>query len=128
MSTDTATPAHRRHDISDRAWETIAPHPPGGSGKVGRPAEDNRRFSNGVFWILRTGAPWLDLPPDYGHWNTTPIASDAGEDGHWARLLAAVSYDPDFEWLMIDASHVKVHLHGTGAMSGSQAVGRTKGG
>ena len=71
MSTGTATPAHRRHDISDRAWETIALHSPGGSGKVGRPAEDNRRFSNGVFWILRTGAPWRDLPPDYGRWNTT---------------------------------------------------------
>ena len=46
---ETATPAHRRHDISDRAWETIAPHLPGGPGKVGRPAQDNRRFINAVF-------------------------------------------------------------------------------
>ena len=53
MSTDTATPAHRRHDIPDRVWETIAPHLSGGPGKVGRHADDSRRFSNAVFWIRR---------------------------------------------------------------------------
>ena len=42
--------------------------------------------------------------------------------------MAAVSDDPDFEWLMIDASHIKAYQHGTGALGGSQAVGRTKGG
>ena len=74
----TETPAHRRHDISDRAWETIAPHLSGGPGNVGRPAADNRRFSNGVFRFLRTGAPWRDLPPDYGHRTLPHTASDAG--------------------------------------------------
>ena len=43
-------------------------------------------------------------------------------------MLAAVSDDPGFEWLMIDASRIKVHQHGTGAVGGNQAVGRTKGG
>jgi transposase len=60
--------SHRRHDISDKVWEFLAPHLPGGAGRVGRPALDNRLFINAVFWILRTGAPWRDLPPDYGHW------------------------------------------------------------
>ncbi|MCC9001864.1 MAG: transposase [Candidatus Competibacter sp.] len=32
-------------------------------------AQDNRLFINAVFWILRTGAPWQDLPPDYGGWS-----------------------------------------------------------
>ena len=59
-------PAHRRHDISDRVWEILELLLPGGKGKTGRPAQDNRRFINAVFWILRTGAPWRDLPPDYG--------------------------------------------------------------
>ena len=36
--------------------------------------------------------------------------------------------EPDLEWLMIDASYVKVHQHGAGAVGGNQAVGRTKGG
>ena len=36
--------------------------------------------------------------------------------------------DPDFEWLMTDASHMKVHAHGTGAAGGNQDMGLTKGG
>ena len=32
---------------------------------------DNRRFVNAVLWIMRTGAPWRDLPPDYGNWKNT---------------------------------------------------------
>ena len=50
------------------------------------------------------------------------------KSGKWAKLLSAVSDDPDFEWLMIDASYVKVHQHGTGAVGGNQAVAQTKGG
>jgi hypothetical protein len=37
-------------------------------------------------------------------------------------------YEPDFEWLMIDASHIKVHPHAAGAAGGNQDMGRTKGG
>ena len=61
--------AHRRHDISDRIWDTIRSYLPGSSGKVGRPAIDNRLFINAVLWVLRSGSPWRDLPPDYGNWN-----------------------------------------------------------
>ena len=43
----------------------------GRSGSRGRLAHDNRRFINAVFWILRTGAPWRDLPPSYGDWKNT---------------------------------------------------------
>ena len=35
--------------------------------------------------------------------------------------------EPDFEWLMIDASHVKVHQHAADAIGGNEAMGRTKG-
>ena len=63
------TEAHRRHDISDRAWKLLEePHLPGRYGAWGRVAKDNRQFINAVAWILRTGAPWRDLPPDYGDW------------------------------------------------------------
>jgi hypothetical protein len=36
--------------------------------------------------------------------------------------------EADFEWLMIDASHIKVRPHATGAVDGNQDMGRTKGG
>ena len=52
---------------------------------------------------------------------------NAVAEGHWARLLAEVSYDLDLERLMMDASLVKEHQHGAGARGGNQAVGRTKG-
>ena len=43
--------AHRRHDISDRVWGKIKGYLPGATGKVGRPAMDNRLFINAVLWI-----------------------------------------------------------------------------
>ena len=98
---------------------------------------DNRRFLDAVFWILRTGAPpyqvpgrlgW-DLPPDYGDWKNTHRRFCRWRDRDvWAQLLEMVIDDPDFEWLMIDASYIKVHPHGAGARGGNQAMNRTKGG
>ena len=49
--------SQHRHDISDKAWAILEPMLPGQRGQWGGIAEDNRRFINGVFWILRTGAP-----------------------------------------------------------------------
>ena len=121
--------AHRRHDISDRVWEILEPLLPGGKGKTGRPAQDNRRFINAVFWILRTGAPWRDLPPDYGDWKNTHRRFCRWRDRNvWAGLLEAVMDDPDYEWLMLDASYIKAHPHSAGARGGNQAIARTKGG
>ena len=63
--------AHRCQDMTEDVWKRLKPHLPGGEGKRGRPAQDNRRFIDAVCWILRTGAPWRDLPPDYGDWRNT---------------------------------------------------------
>ena len=94
------TAAHRRHDMIDVVWEQLRSHLPGGEGKRGRPAHDNRRFIDAVCWILRTGAPWRDLPPDYGDWKNTHRRFCRWRDrGVWAGLLEAVMDDPDFEWL-----------------------------
>ena len=46
-----------RHDISDEFWQKLEPILPGRKGSWGGKAQDNRRFINAVFWILRTGAP-----------------------------------------------------------------------
>ena len=121
--------AHRRHDISDKLWALLSPHLPGSSGSVGRPASDNRLFINAVFWILRTGAPWRDLPPGLGNWKNRQRRFCRWRDrGVWEKLLDLVIDDPDYEWLMIDASHCKVHPHASGAKGGNQDMNRTKGG
>jgi hypothetical protein len=46
----------------------------------------------------------------------------------WESLLETLNDEPDYEWLMIDASHCKVHPHAAGARGGNQAMSRTKGG
>jgi transposase len=118
-----------RHDISDQVWILLSPHLPGQAGQWGGIAEDNRSFLNGVFWILRTGAPWRDLPPQYGKWNSVYQRFRRWRDaGIWEKILEQLIEDPDFEWLMIDASHIKVHSQGTGAVGGNQDMGNTKGG
>ena len=120
---------YHRHDISDGVWSLLAPLLTGQRGQWGGVAKDNRRFLNGVFWVLRTGAPWRDLPPDYGDWKNTHRRFCRWRDsGRWENILETLAQNPDYEWLMIDASHCKVHPHAVGAVGGNQDMGRTKGG
>jgi len=88
-----------------------------------------RYFFNAVMWIIRTGAPWRDLPPEYGGWSNTHRRFIRWRDkGIWEKLLGILIDEPDMEWLMIDASHVKIHPHAAGAQGGNEAIGLTKGG
>ena len=123
--------AYRRHDISDKAWKIIEPHLPGRKDTTGRPVRDNRNFINAVFWILRTGAPWRDLPPYYGDCKNANRRFCRWRDGCvWAKIfeLLASEHEYKYKWLMIDATFVKVHPHAVGAAGGNQAMRRTKGG
>ena len=120
---------YHRHDISDKEWELIAPYLPGQRGQWGGVAKNNRQFINGVFYILRTGSPWRDLPPDYEKWGTVHQRFIRWrKSGVWEKLLEILIDNPNYEWLMIDASHIKVHPHATGAKGGNQAMAKTKGG
>ena len=121
--------SHRRHDLSDQVWDRLEPLLPGGAGKVGKAAFDNRLFLNAVFWILRTGAPGVICLRTTETGRIHIVVSVVGETGGvWGKLLDEVINEPDFEWLMIDSSHVKVHPHAAGAVGGNQEMGRTKGG
>jgi transposase len=121
--------AHRRHDISDKTWALLEPHLPGRKGVWGGIAKDNRLFINAVFWIIRTGCPWRDLPPDLGDWSNTHRRFIRWRDaGIWEKLLEVLIDEPDYEWLMIDATHIKVHPHAAGAVGGNQEMSRSKGG
>jgi transposase len=55
--------------LTDDEWELVCDvFPP--SAKTGRPAVDRRMVLDGIFWILRTGSPWRDLPDEFGAWQT----------------------------------------------------------
>jgi transposase len=58
-----------RDRITDDQWECIKdlfPKP----AKTGRPPRDHRLMLDGIFWILRTGSAWRDLPEEFGPWQT----------------------------------------------------------
>ncbi len=59
----------RRYELTDEQFERIEDALPGVDGR-GRPYEDHRKVVNGIFWVLRSGAPWRDLPERYGSWKT----------------------------------------------------------
>ena len=120
---------YRRHDITDKVWELLSPHLPGQLHQSDGTAEDNRNFVNAVCWHLRTGSPWRDLPPSYGKWNSQAKRLRRWvKNGTWRQLHEVFANEPELEWLLIDASHVKVHPHACGAIGGNQDMGRTKGG
>lgn len=79
--------AYERHDISDESWAKIEFLLPGRKGTWGGNARDNRQFINAVFWILRTGAPWRDLPPSYGDWKIPTDAFAAGATKEFGRIF-----------------------------------------
>jgi transposase len=53
-----------RYELSDYEWSVIKPTLP--NKPRGIPRVDDRRILNGIFWVLRSGAPWRDLPGSYG--------------------------------------------------------------
>ena len=83
--------AHRRHDISDKEWANIEKLLSGSKGSIGLPSADNRLLINAVFWILRTGAPWRDLPSHLGDWKIHIDAFVDGEIGGFGKKYLKIS-------------------------------------
>jgi transposase len=105
--------------LTDSQWERIAPLLPGKKGDPGRSGEDNRRFVEGVLWVVRTGAPWRDLPDCFGKWSSVwKRFRRWALRGVFENLFQALSGEPDFEYALIDGTIVKVHRHATGAKGG----------
>ena len=112
----------RRDELSDEQWEQLQPLLPPQKPRTGRPAEDHRRIVSGILWIHRTGAPWRDLPSDYGPWQTVATRFYRWvKAGVWDRLLAALQQQGDaagkLDWSQhyVDATVVRAHQHAAGA-------------
>ncbi len=97
-----------RYELSDYEWAVIKPMLP--NKPRGVPRVDDRRVLNGIFWVLRSGAPWRDLPERYGPRTTCYNRFVRWRKaGVWDRLMDAitVAYDGDIQ--MIDSTSIRAH-------------------
>lgn len=111
----------RRYELSDFEWTVIEPLLP--NKPRGVPRVDDRRVLNGIYWRLRTGSPWADIPERYGppttcynrfvRWRKLEV---------WDRIFEAVSQAYEGDLQMIDSSSIRVHQHGA---NGKRGVRRT---
>lgn len=109
----------RRHSLRDDQWERIKDALPGKDTDPGRTGADNRLFIDAVMWVARTGAPWRDLPPEYGKWsNVHKRFIRWARNGVWQMIFNTLAVDADTEWLMIDSTIVRAHQHAAGAKGG----------
>ncbi len=107
-----------RFDLSDAEWLIIEPLlPKRGRGPARR---DGRVILNGIFYILRTGAPWCDLPERYGP--PTTVCNRYvrwGERGVWQAIFEALAQECEDALLFIDGSIVKAHRAAAGSKRGN---------
>jgi putative transposase len=105
--------------LSDAQWARIENLVPGKSTDRGRSGADNRLFVDAVLWMARGCAPWRDLPPKLGKWASVHSRFRRWTlSGVWESLFNALADDPDFEYVLIDATISKVHADAAGAKGG----------
>ena len=100
-----------RYELNDHEWATIKPMLP--NKPRGVPRVNDRRVLNGIFWVLRSGAPWRDLPDNLGPYTTCYNRFVRWRRaGVWAKIMSALAGAHDAAVQMIDTSIVRVHQHG----------------
>ncbi len=118
--------AQRRHELTDAQWDWLAPLLSPQRPRTGRPANEHRHVLNGILWVLRSGAPWRDLPECYGSWQTAYSRFRRWQDaGLWDRVLLALQAEAAHEGTLddtlaiIDGTNVRAHQHAAGAKKGA---------
>ena len=102
----------KTHELTEIQWRKIRDFLPGRKESCGVTAKDNRLFVNGVLWILRSGARWRDLPPQYGKWKSNHKRFTRwAKQGIWEQVFRAVAKEANNECIMIDSTMIKAHQH-----------------
>lgn len=120
-----------RFSLTDAQWPKMQPFCLGKASNPGRTAADARLFTEAVPWVACTDSPWRDLPTSFGNCNSMfKLFHDWVKAGVFKRMFDAVSDEPGMEYAMVDATIVRVHLHGQGANRGpqNQAIGKSRSG
>lgn len=100
--------ASRRYELTDFERSIVEPLLP--NTPRGVPRVDNRTVLNGIYWRLRTGSPWADIPERCGP-STTRYNRFVSwlKLGVWDPIFAAVSAAYEGDLQMIDSASVRVH-------------------
>ena len=111
----------RRYELTDAEWAVIAPLIPAAA-STGRPQRPAREVFNGIFWILRSGSPWRDLPERYGPWQSVYHRFNSWRrEGVIDRILEALQIRLDengyIDWDLwcVDGSSVRASKAAAGA-------------
>jgi transposase len=106
--------------LTDEAWAEMAEVLAQVKRKDGRPPEQSdRMFIEAVLYLARTGEPWRDLPPAFGHWDAVYNRFRRWEkSGVWRKLWEGLQQDKfkTARQLFIDSTIVRAHPHAAGAL------------
>ena len=121
-----------RRELTDEQFARLAPLLPPQKPRTGRPNKDHRPVIEGICWVLRTGAPWRDLPERYGPPGTVSSRFYRWRrDGTWDRILAALQQQADeagaLDWTLhfVDSTTIRAHQHAAGAKGGTRKPRRS---
>ena len=116
-----------RYELTDFEWHTIKPFLP--NKPRGVPRVNDRRVLNGIFWVLRSGAPWRDLQQLWPLHHLLQSLRSLRRAGVWTRIMNALAATHDAAVEMIDTSIIRVHQHAACiARNKRQSMGRSRGG
>ena len=108
-----------RFDLSDSEWAIIEPLLP--NKPRGVPRKDDRRVLNGIFYTLRTGSPWRDLPERYGPYTTVYNRFNRwAKKSIWINVFEALAEQSPDSLHLIDSSIVRAHQHAAGGKKGAR--------
>ena len=117
-----------RADLTDAQWAVLQPLLPVGK-KPGRPPKwSKRQLIDGIRWRVRVGAPWRDVPPEYGRWQTVyGLFRRWQRAGVWQRTVTALQARADAAGLIVwdvsvDSTIMRAHQHAAGARKGDLQV------
>lgn len=112
-----------RRAITDEHWEILEPFFGRRLGKSGRKPKAPRDFLEGVLWVMRTGAPWRDIPTEFGDWNAIYKAFGKWRDSgtfaqaqrHIVQLVCELERPEDAVLWFVDSTILRASKAAAGA-------------
>lgn len=128
----------KHKNLTNEQWARLKPLLPPQKPSTGRTNLPHRPIINGILWVLRTGAPWEELPRRYGKHKTVSSRYYRWcKQGIWQRIFSELQAQADddgtLDWTIhfVDSTVIRAHQHAAGAKDSdaeTEALGRSQGG